>query len=67
MITELFPGSDGIARSARIRTSTNVVTRPVAKLVPLEPAMVNNGRGAPPSGGGCRRRKRGFCRQHERT
>ncbi|KRY46994.1 hypothetical protein T03_8777 [Trichinella britovi] len=38
VITELHLGSDGIARSARIRTSTNVITRPVAKLVQLEPA-----------------------------
>ncbi|KRY35016.1 hypothetical protein T03_12396, partial [Trichinella britovi] len=51
VITELHLGSDGIARSARIRTSTNVITRPVAKLVQLEPATVSDGRETPPSGG----------------
>ncbi|KRZ88518.1 hypothetical protein T08_9134 [Trichinella sp. T8] len=51
VITELHLGSDGIARSARIRTSTNVITRPVAKLVQLEPATVSDGRKTPPSGG----------------
>ncbi|XP_003382217.1 putative integrase core domain protein, partial [Trichinella spiralis] len=43
VITELHFGSDGIARSARIRTSNNVITRPVAKLVQLEPATVSDG------------------------
>ncbi|KRY06836.1 hypothetical protein T12_3079, partial [Trichinella patagoniensis] len=44
VVVELFPGGDGVARAARLRTSTAEMTRPVAKLVVLEPARVSDGR-----------------------
>ncbi|KRX86447.1 hypothetical protein T4E_10538 [Trichinella pseudospiralis] len=63
VITALHLGSDGIARSARIRTSTNVITRPVAKLVQLEPTTVSDGRKTPPSGGEDVADRNGVCIQ----
>ncbi|KRX76082.1 hypothetical protein T06_11886 [Trichinella sp. T6] len=63
IITELHLGSDGIARSARIRTSTNVITQPVAKLIQLEPATVSDGRETPPYGGQDVDDRNGVCRQ----
>ncbi|KRX41859.1 hypothetical protein T09_12725, partial [Trichinella sp. T9] len=51
VVAELLQGSDGVARAARLRTSTAVITRPVAKLVVLEPAQVDDGRTSSPSGG----------------
>ncbi|KRY42408.1 hypothetical protein T01_3074 [Trichinella spiralis] len=65
VITVLHLGSDGIARSARIRTLTNVITRPVAKLVQLEPATVSDGRKTPPSGGEDVDDRNGVCRHVE--
>ncbi|KRY08932.1 hypothetical protein T12_2758 [Trichinella patagoniensis] len=62
-MTELHLGSDGIARSARIRTSTNVITQPVAKLIQLEPATVNDGRETPPYRGQDVDDRNGVCRQ----
>ncbi|KRZ83007.1 Protein HIRA [Trichinella sp. T8] len=44
VVTELFPGNDGVFRAARLRTSTAEVTRLVAKLVVLEPARISDGR-----------------------
>ncbi|XP_003382158.1 putative integrase core domain protein [Trichinella spiralis] len=63
VITELHFGSDGIARSARIRTSNNEITRQVAKLVQLEPATVSDGRKTPPSGGEDVDDRNGVCIQ----
>ncbi|KRY18230.1 hypothetical protein T12_3523 [Trichinella patagoniensis] len=51
VVVELFPGVDGVARSARLRTTAAEMTRPVAKLVVLEPAHVSDGRTSSPSGG----------------
>ena len=36
MIEELYPGSDGVVRSVKIRTANGVTNRPVIKLYPLE-------------------------------
>ncbi|KRX33848.1 hypothetical protein T05_12480 [Trichinella murrelli] len=63
VITELHLGSDGIARSARIRTSTNVITQPVAKLIQLEPETFSDGRETPPYGGQDVDDRNGVCRQ----
>ncbi|KRY34971.1 hypothetical protein T01_12709 [Trichinella spiralis] len=43
VISQLFPGRDGVVRALRILTSKEEVTRLVAKLVVLEPASVANG------------------------
>ncbi|KRY90831.1 hypothetical protein T4D_4160 [Trichinella pseudospiralis] len=51
VVVELFPGADGVARSARLRTTAAEMTRPVSKLVVLEPAHVSDGRTSSPSGG----------------
>ncbi|KRY45707.1 hypothetical protein T03_3529, partial [Trichinella britovi] len=51
VVTELFPGNDGVSRAARLRTSTAEVTRLVAKLVVLEPARISDGRTSFTSGG----------------
>ncbi|KRX69693.1 hypothetical protein T06_16732 [Trichinella sp. T6] len=50
VVAELLQGSDGVARAARLRTSTAEITRPVAKSVVLEPAQVDDGRTSSPSG-----------------
>ncbi|KRX36006.1 hypothetical protein T05_2847 [Trichinella murrelli] len=63
VITELHLGSDGIVRSARIRTSTNVITQPVAKLIQLEPETFSDGRETPPYGGQDVDDRNGVCRQ----
>ncbi|KRY49181.1 hypothetical protein T03_14601 [Trichinella britovi] len=47
----LFPGQDGVSRAAQILTSTSEITRPVAKLVVLEPARIIDGEGNSPSPG----------------
>ncbi|KRY43229.1 hypothetical protein T03_4617, partial [Trichinella britovi] len=52
VVVKLFPGGDGVACAARLRTSTAKMTRHVAKLVVLEPAHVSDGRTSFPSGGG---------------
>ncbi|KRZ50830.1 hypothetical protein T02_1504 [Trichinella nativa] len=54
VVIQLFPGQDGVSRAARIRTSTSessTTTRPVAKLVMLEPAPIIDGEGNSPSPG----------------
>ncbi|KRY26942.1 hypothetical protein T01_15472 [Trichinella spiralis] len=51
VVIQLFPGQDGVSRAARIRTSTSEITRPVAKLVVLEPARIIDGEGNSPSPG----------------
>ena len=35
-VLEVFPGDDGLVRSARVKTATSVLTRPVTKLSVLE-------------------------------
>ncbi|KRZ38924.1 hypothetical protein T4C_3232 [Trichinella pseudospiralis] len=40
-ITELYPGKDGIARTAKLRTSIGFIKRPTAKLHLIEPAVPN--------------------------
>ncbi|KRY86692.1 hypothetical protein T4D_15710 [Trichinella pseudospiralis] len=40
-ITELYPGKDGIARTAKLRTSIGFIKRPTAKLLLIEPAVPN--------------------------
>ncbi|KRY08860.1 SUMO-activating enzyme subunit 2 [Trichinella patagoniensis] len=44
VVTELFPGNDGVSRAARLRTSTAEITRLVVKLVVLERARISDGR-----------------------
>ncbi|KRY76490.1 hypothetical protein T4A_9942 [Trichinella pseudospiralis] len=51
VVIQLFPGRDGVSRATRIRTSTSEITRPVAKLVVLEPARIIDGEGNSPSPG----------------
>ncbi|KRZ81129.1 hypothetical protein T08_6443 [Trichinella sp. T8] len=40
-IIELYPGKDGIARTAKLRTSIGFIKRPTAKLHLIEPAVPN--------------------------
>ncbi|KRZ08574.1 hypothetical protein T4B_7587 [Trichinella pseudospiralis] len=54
VVKELFPGSDGVIRAARLRTPNGEITMPVAKLVALEPARPSDGRPGLPPGGGLR-------------
>ena len=35
-IVEVFPGHDGLVRSVRLKTSTNILTRPITKICLLE-------------------------------
>ena len=35
-VIEVFPGRDGLVRSVRIRTSTNILVRPITKICLLE-------------------------------
>ena len=35
-VIQTFPGKDGLARTAQVRTSWSILTRPVAKLCLLE-------------------------------
>ena len=35
-ISEVFTGSDGLVRSAKVRTATGTITRPITKLCVLE-------------------------------
>ncbi|KRX55628.1 hypothetical protein T09_5474 [Trichinella sp. T9] len=51
VVIQLFPGQDGVSRAAQIRTSTSEITRPVAKLVVLEPARIIDEEGNSPSPG----------------
>ena len=39
IIQEVFPGDDGLVRSVRIRTKSNVLKRPIVKIVLLEGSM----------------------------
>ena len=42
LITELFRGSDGIVRSAKLRTTNGETNRHISKLYPLEIGCVDN-------------------------
>jgi len=40
-VVETFPGADGLVRSAKLKTKTSTLTRPVHKLCLLEPATTD--------------------------